>query len=327
MAILPATKLHFNMGVCHQRLALAAESPEQRTRERDAAIDSYNAYLELNPRADDRLSVAATIRNLGGTPSTMPTLIDPVFERTPVPETEAETADTDTDPDTDTDTDIKYPSSGPARPKPTRGRIGIAVIGGIAPQLIAASQIDANTLTGLELHAGGFVGRQKRFLLAAHLGLLSGSGSDRGGLTFFNYGVGLLAEQTWVLGRGEGRLMIGIGGIAALTGQSLSERKRNENDDEDDIQNGDAVLCAVDSGTTVAWRTGVMLAPRGEFNVLLGLRRRSMVGLFIQPSVSVFADGPDGSRCKAGEGPWDNVGVVERTQVRVEIGVGYSFRF
>ena len=78
MDLLPAPKLHYNIGVCHQRLALQAETSQQRTLHRDLAIDSYNTYLEQNPRADDRLEVADTIRELGGVPVTMPSLMKPV---------------------------------------------------------------------------------------------------------------------------------------------------------------------------------------------------------------------------------------------------------
>ena len=78
MTILPAPKLHYNIGVCHQRLALQAETPAERTRHRDLAIDSYNRYLGENPKAGDRLEVAETIRDLGGTPATR--ALVPLFE-------------------------------------------------------------------------------------------------------------------------------------------------------------------------------------------------------------------------------------------------------
>ncbi|WP_146155575.1 hypothetical protein, partial [Enhygromyxa salina] len=129
MALLPAPKLHYNIGVCHQRLALDAESSEDRTRQRDLAIESYNAYLEQNPGAEDRLEVAETIRELGGSATTMPRL-KPLFEddeSTPTdPPTEAPTeAALNDDPsgelETGQDPPGDSPLTAPEPPYPSHG--------------------------------------------------------------------------------------------------------------------------------------------------------------------------------------------------------------
>ena len=81
MALRPNPKLHYNLGVCHQRLtrqAAARGDADAEARHADAAIDAFNAYLRDNPDAPDRAAVELLIRDLGGTPITQPQLRDPL---------------------------------------------------------------------------------------------------------------------------------------------------------------------------------------------------------------------------------------------------------
>lgn len=323
LAILPAPKLHFNIGVCHQRLAMQAKTAQERTRQHDLAIDSYNRYLADNPRAEDRLEVAETIRELGGIPVTMPAL-KPLFE-------EAEqTAETKTEDEPD-DEPNGEPDEAPAEalvspapaesapprkpPYPHHGRFAVMLAGGLSPGIRALASIDAPALLALDLHAGGFLGRQRRFLLAAQTMLYGGTGR-RGVSTFgfSGYSVGLLGQQTWVLGR-EG-VQLSFGGVAALTGQGL-----------DEAETGTRPVCSASQGGQVASRTGALLAPRFDLGVLIGARRRGIIAILVQPSFAAFGDGRTGDLCADDETPWTSLGVRQRWQVQLWAGAGLGFRF
>jgi tetratricopeptide (TPR) repeat protein len=310
IALLPAPKLHYNLGVCHQRLSLSADSPEQRTRERDLAIRSYNAYLEHNPRAEDRLEVAATIRELGGTPVTMPTLM-PLFEgddNPPALEPEPE-------PEPIPGPDLGVVATAePAPPYPHHGRFGATLAGGYSPTLSAAAAIDANAMIALDIHAGGFVGPRRRMLLAAHTGFYAGATLRSNGLALSGYSLGLLGQQTWVVGREA--LMLGLGGVVALTGQGLETRAGVA-----------SPACRSGSDARVAARTGALLAPRFDLGLLLGSRRRGMIGVLVQPSVAIFGDGRSGAGCLADETPWTTHGLPRRWQFQLWLGAGFNFRF
>jgi hypothetical protein len=312
MAILPAPKLHYNIGVCHQRLSLEADTAEARTHERDLAVESYNRYLEENPRADDRLEVAKTIRELGGTPVTMPTL-KPLFEG-------------DTTQDGDTESDIvpseavasepEQPITPPRKqpPYPSHGRFGVMLAGGFSPTMAAANAIDAPAMLALDLHAGGFLGPRRRFLLAAETMLYSGATLRPDGFSFYGYSVGLLGQQAWVVGREAAQLS--FGGLLALTGQGLNQR-----------ENVPPPLCRAERGLQIAGRTGGVVAPRFDLGILLGLRRRGMFSVLVQPSFAVFGDGPRGDQCTDDQTPWTTLGVNRRWQFQLWLGVGYSMRF
>jgi len=330
MAILPAPKLHYNIAVCHQRLALEAETPEARTRERDRAIESYNAYLEQNPQADDRLEVAELIRELGGTPVTRPELKSPfAADDDDEPEAdpdEADEADDPHDPD-DPDAATGDPATGePSEPHtdapretkpipPRHGRVGINLLGGYGPDLASTELIDAPGLFGAEFYGGGMLGPRRRLLLAAYTQLYIGATLDPGGFGLSGYALGLLGEQSWVLGRDA--ILLGVGGVAALTGQALGAR---------DIVEG-APACRLESNTVAARRSGALLGGRLDLGVLIGPRRRGMLGLVVMPSLAIWGDGPTGVDCDAGTTPWTALGLRRRWHVQLWAGAGFSFRF
>ncbi|MFO7565054.1 MAG: hypothetical protein R6X02_20580 [Enhygromyxa sp.] len=320
MAILPAPKLHYNIAVCHQRLSLEAAAPEDRTRERDLAIESYNRYLEQNPRAEDRLEVAETIRELGGTPVTMPAL-KPLFEGGPPDQGEDEGEDegegegeqTPGDPPSAHPPSDPSPSPRKQPPYPAHGRFGVMLAGGFSPTMSAAKAVDAPGLFALDLHAGGFLGRKRQFLLAAQTMLYSGAALRPDGFSFYGYSLGLLGQQTWVVGREAAQLS--LGGVVALTGQGLNQREEVP-----------PPLCRIERGAQIASRSGGVFAPRFDLGILLGLRRRGMLSVLIQPSFAVFGDGPRGEQC-GDETPWTTLGVRRRWQFQLWAGGGYSFRF
>jgi tetratricopeptide (TPR) repeat protein len=330
IALRPAPKLHYNIAVCHQRLSLSVETPEERTRERDLAIEHYNAYLEQNPQAEDRLEVAHTIRELGGTPVTMPGL-KPLFEGEAEAEADPEN-DSETDPkngpddtsepppDPPVDTVIEQPAQ-PHEPPPypNHGRFGVMLLGGFSPDMSKAREVDAPGLFAVDFHGGGFVGKRHRFLLAGHAALFTGATSKPDGLSFYGYSLGLLGQQTWALGGVHGReaVHIGLGGVAALTGQGMNER-----------ENVPSPLCSLDDrGAQIANRTGGLFAPRFDLGILMGARRRGMIGLLAQPSFAVFGQGRTVAACQADETPWTVLGINRRYQFQLWFGAGFSLRF
>jgi hypothetical protein len=321
IALRPAPKLHYNIAVCHQRLSLSAETPEERTRQRDLAVERYNAYLEQNPQAEDRLEVAQTIRDLGGTPVTMPGL-KPLFEGE-TDETPAEPPITEppiTDPPI-ANPPIEHPTQPPPQPPPypNHGRFGVLLVGGFSPALSKAEAVDAPGLFGVDLYGGGFVGKRRRFLLAAHTALFTGATLIPDGLSFYGYSLGLLGQQTWALGGVVGReaVQIGFGGLAALTGQGINERE--------DVP---PPLCSVtDRGAQIANRTGAVFAPRFDLGLLMGARRRGMIGILVQPSFAVFGDGRTAAACQGDDTPWTVLGIHRRFQFQLWAGAGFSLRF
>jgi hypothetical protein len=320
LALRPAPKLHYNIAVCHQRLSLSAEASEERARQRELAIDRYNTYLEQNPQAEDRLEVAQTIRDLGGTPVTMPGL-KPLFEGEPEPPDPEDDGSVETPADPPVDPPIEPTVEPPAKPPPYphHGRFGVLLVGGFSPALSKAAAVDAPGLFALDLHGGGFVGKRRRFLLAAHTAVFTGATLRADGLSFYGYSVGLLGQQTWALGGVVGReaVQIGFGGLAALTGQGINERT-----------NVPPPLCSVtDRGAQIANRTGAVFAPRFDLGILMGARRRGMIGILVQPSFAVFGDGRTGAACQADETPWTILGIHRRFQFQLWVGAGFGLRF
>ncbi|HVI00092.1 MAG TPA: hypothetical protein VM869_15350 [Enhygromyxa sp.] len=318
MAILPAPKLHYNIAVCHQRLSVEAAAAEDRTRERDLAVESYNRYLEQNPRAEDRLEVAEIIRELGGVPVTMPSL-KPLFDGEgegdgeQPPDDSAEPEQSDPEPPIDP-TPPQPPSPRKQPPYPKHGRFGFMFAGGYSPMVGSADSIDAPGLFAIDMHGGGFIGPRRRFLLAAHTMLFSGATLRPDGFSFYGYSVGLVGQQTWVFGR-EG-VQLSFGAVAALTGQGLNQREEVP-----------PPLCSLGRGAQIAARTGGLLAPRFDLGILLGVRRRGAISLLVQPSFAVFGDGPRGEQCSSGQTPWTALDVRKRWDFQLWAGAGYSFRF
>ncbi|HLT35500.1 MAG TPA: hypothetical protein VK034_04420, partial [Enhygromyxa sp.] len=128
------------------------------------------------------------------------------------------------------------------------------------------------------------------------------------------YSVGLLGQQTWVVGREAAQLS--FGGLAAVTGQGLNQRE--------DVP---PPLCSLQRGAQIAGRTGGVFGPRFDLGILLGLRRRGMLSLLLQPSFAVFGDGPVGEQCSGDDTPWTVLGVRKRWQFQLWAGAGYSMRF
>ena len=107
-----------------------------------------------------------------------------------------------------------------------------------------------------------------------------------------------------------------LGLSAALTGQSVGPRE--------DVE---APSCSLDSLTSTARRSGGAFGSRFELAVLLGPHRRAHLSAILSPTLAVFADGPLGDLCEAGETPWTALGLRQRWQLQVWGGGGFGFRF
>lgn len=305
MALRPVPKLHYNLGVCHQRLSLQTDDPETRTRHREQAIDSYNRYLEFNPQAEDRREVATIIRELGGTPVTL-TSTKPVFETKP----SSPVDDAALPPDA-LDGQLALPKP---PPPPHHGRFGVLLGLGVGSSLITNRDIAAPALFMIDLHGGGFVGRQRRFLLAVQTSIYTAGSLRSDRLSFWALHFGLLGEQQWVVARE--RLAIGLGGTIGLASQSVVQGV-----------NAAPPICSVASSTQVAGRNGGSFGGRFELALLAGARRRGMFTVMLQPTFDVFGPPKNGQNCLPGQTPWEALNMTERWQFLVFAGAGYSLRF
>ncbi len=310
MALRPVAKLHYNIAVCHQRLALQSEEAEQRTRHREQAIDSYNQYLALNPDADDRLEVAGIVRELGGRP-VINTPIKPVFERSDEPPPDAEAAQDDEPPPDALDGQLEAPKP---LPLPHHGRFGVLLGTGIGSSLLTNRDIAARGLFLLDLHGGGFVGRKRSFLLAAQTTIYTGAALRSDRLSLWALHLGLIGLQQWVVA--NQRVELGLGGVVGLASQSITQGA-----------NAAPPLCSVNKNTQVAGRNGGEFAARFELAVLVGERRRGMFMVMLQPTFDVFGRPKGGENCLPGQSPWDALAVTERWQFFLFAGAGYSLRF
>jgi tetratricopeptide (TPR) repeat protein len=318
MALRPSPKLHYNIAVCHQRLSLQTDDPEARTRHREQAIDSYNRYLEQNPEAEDRLDVAAIVRELGGTP-VINTPIKPVFE--PVADPPDEGPDPDPDPVPDelppdaVDGQLGDPPALPKPPPPPRhGRFGVLLGLGLGSSLISNRDIAARGLFMIDLHGGGFVGRERRFLLALQTSVYTGASLRTDRLSFWAFHLGLLAEQQWVVARE--RLAIGLGGVVGLASQTVLQGT-----------NAAPPICTVGKNSQVAGRNGGQFGDRFDLSVLIGQRRRGMLMVMLQPTYDVFGPPKNGAGCMVGQSPWEALNVTERWQFLLFASAGYALRF
>lgn len=312
MALRPAPKLHYNIGVCHQRLSLGSDDPQARTRHREQAIDSYNRYLEHNPEASDRREVAAIIRELGGTP-VVNTPIKPVFEGEPSEAEPSESGEGEPLPPDAIDGSLAPPAPKPP-PPPHHGRFGVTLGLGLGSGLLRNQDIAARVLVSFDLHAGGFVGPKRRFLLAAQTSVYSGGSLRSDRLAFWGLHVGLLGQQQWVVARE--RLAIGLGGVVGLASQSVAQGT-----------NAAPPICSINRNSQVAGRNGGQFAARFDLALLVGARRRGMLMVLLQPTIDVFGRPRGGDNCLPDQSPWDALAMTERWQFLMFAGAGFGLRF
>lgn len=343
MALRPAPKLHFNIGVCHEELMLAARGRGDAAAERahaSAAIAAFNAYLREVPGAEDRAAVEDRIRGLGGTPLTQPQL-KPIPPSRPGSQAPADGSASASEPATDPASvepptrefppppsasdpavvpqDYGDPSevSTPVAPdpvsspspdtRPLRGRFG-ATFG-----LLAMPQIDARRLQGqvqaaLTLRGGGFLGRRGRLYLGGAV-LVATAGQAAPDRYALSTQAGLLELE---YGRPIGDAQR-VALLAGVFGAGVREVVR--------VQGARPAACWV--GPKLASQQGGGGAGgRVGLLVLLGARKNHELGVRLSTAVFGFSRG----HASCGTSLFADL-EVPRVRWSVHADTGYSFRF
>ena len=323
MALRPAPKLHYNLGVCHMRLyRQAGERADSAAESRHAAaaIEALNTYLRARPDADDRGEVEDMVRALGGNPVTQAQLRDPMrpIADTPdpaptppaptvIPPTPAPTSPL---PNAAPRTDLPAPRTDlPALP---RGYLGLLLGVAVQPQLAARSELGG--LTGVAvLRGGGRLGARRRIELGGHLAATfpGDATTTRPNLTTTVLAVDL--GYAVPLGRAR-RLELPIGGFVGLAREALRVAPGQPRPP-----------CAIqDDGTLVGARAGGVLGGRLGFAVLVGARRHHELGMHLTLAFHGFGPGPSAPACDA---PGRVLQDVPRARLMLTGALGYAYRF
>ena len=326
LALRPAPKIHYNLGVCHTRLYRAAEASgdaEARSSHAAAAIDAFNTYLRAAPTADDRDAVADMVRALGGAPATAPTLRDPLQPVAP-----AAPAETPATPIADpldrpleaipVPTAIPAPLELPAPAPPLpRGYLGFELGLTAQPQLLTRSNLDGTFQGLLVLRGGARLGARRRMELGAQLTFAVPPQTARTNLA--------LSTQTLVLDLGHAiplgqsrRFELSVGGLVGAAREALR------------VRDGQPLpTCAIQStGTLVAARAGAVLGGRLGFAVLVGARRNHELGMHLTPAFHGFGHGPTGSTGSTGSTCDGHIlQDVPRARFVLTSAIGYAIRF
>jgi len=320
MALRPNPKLHYNLGVCHQRLtreAAARADADAEARHAGAAIDAFNAYLRENPDAADRVAVETLVQDLGGTPATQPRLRDPL---TPLPVAPTPPPDPKHDPPPSTPAPTPSPPPPtPAPPPPApepplpRGYLGAATGLVTQPQLVDTANLDG-AYQGMILARGGArLGKRRGLELGAQLWLALPGQTAVTKLALSTQA--LLLDLGYAVRLGPGRrlelplgLELGVAreGLRVRTGQPLP------------------ACAAHSSGTLVSARPGAMAGGRLGLAVLVGPRRNHEIGMHIHLAFLGFGPGSAATTCD--EPPFAAAGIA-RTRLVLSTSLGYAFRF
>lgn len=346
MALRPSPKIHYNIGVCHQQLMLAARARGDATAEAGqaaAAVEAFKAYLRDAPNAEDRLEVEAAIRDLGGAPVTHGRL-------KPIPPPRTHPVQPDVDAPEDTGASPPPPvaeaaaAAAPFPPPPVaeapaggghvvanegqlradqdqptpphapefRGRVGFG------PGLLGQPQIGTTRLDGAIQGAvtgrfGGFVGARRRAYLGI-AGLLAGAGETaKDKLALHTQALLFDVEYAHPLGRAH-RLELMVGGLLVGAREALRTRTGTQRP-----------TCAADStGTLVGQRGGGGAGGRLGLHVLLGARKNHEIGVRLSTAILGFGKGTAAAGCEPR--PFVELD-VPRARWILLVDTGYSFRF
>lgn len=328
MALRPAAKLHYNIGVCRQQLMQAARERGDAAEEAGqaaAAVASFNAYLREVPAAEDRAEVEEMVRGLGGTPLTQPRLkpippprVEPAETAEP-----AATAEQDKLPEPDKPPEpgpVEVPGGGvvPGAPEPPRtefrpqGRVG-ASLGLLAEPQVGLARLDG-AVQGLVIgRIGGFTGARGRVYLGASLMVSAAGNSGTGKPALTMQTLSFDAEYNHPLGQGR-RVELVLGGFASGAREGLRTRE------------GQALpTCAARStGTLASQRGGGGAGGRVGLLVLLGARRNHEISVRISTAILGFGAGTATSGCAPR--PFAEVD-VPRARLVIVSDAGYAFRF
>lgn len=328
MALRPNPKLHYNLGVCHQRLtreAAARGDQGAEARHAAAAIDAFNAYLRDNPDAADRVAVETLVQDLGGTPSTRPRLRDPLAPL-PVAPTPASTSPgplpkpyeppdaTAEPPSAPITPPAPIPPTAPAPEPPLpRGYLGAATGLVAQPGLVDTPNLDGAYQGMFLVRGGARLGKRRGLELGAQIWLALPGQTDVTRLALSTQALILDVGHAVRLGPNR-RLELPLGlelglareGLRVRTGQPLP------------------ACAAHTSGTLVSARPGGMAGGRLGLAVLVGPRRNHEIGMHIHLAFLGFGPGSAATSCD--ERPFAAAGVA-RTRLVLSTSLGYAFRF
>ena len=312
MALRPSPKLHYNLGVCHQRLtreAAARVDPAAEARHASAAIDAFNAYLRGNPDAPDRATVESLVRDLGGTPATQPQLRDTLA---PLPTSPTPTATpTPTPP---TPAPLPAPPPKPEPPLP-RGYLGGALGLVTQPQLLDTPNLDGGYQAMLLARGGARLGRRRGLELGAQLWLAVPGQTAPTTPALSTQAI--LVDVGYAVPLGPGRrLELPLGAEFGVAREGLRVRAGQPL----------PTCAAATSGTLVAARPGGVAGGRIGFAVLVGPRRNHEIGMHIHLAFFGFGPGPGSASGTCDARPFAAAGVA-RARLVLATSVGYAFRF
>lgn len=333
MALRPAPKLHFNLGVCHEELMLAARARGDAAAESEhaaGAIAAFNAYLREVPGADDRAEVEDRVRGLGGTPLTQPTLKPippprseppptepppmepstpeptPEFPPPPTPEAPSSGSVDYADPTANAGAPQPVASPQPRAPIVPRGRVG-AALGVLGEPQLDPKRVDGAVQGSLTLRFGGFVGARRRVYLGG-AALLATVG-DPSRLALSTQAVTADVEYGHPIGRAR-RVEFVAGAFLAGAREALRARSGRP-----------AGPCAA-GRTVVSQRGGGGAGGRVGLLVLLGAGKNHELGVRLSTAVLGFGKGT--ASCEPR--PFADLD-VPRARWVVFADTGYSFRF
>lgn len=319
MALRPSSKLHYNLGVCHQRLTRAAGERgdlEAEARHASAAIDAFNAYLRDNPDAPDRSAVESLVRDLGGTPATQPQLRDPLAPL-PVAPHDPQARDPPIAPRPPAP--VARPPAPPSPTPPTadpplpRGYLGAA--GGLVsqPQLLGKTLLDGAYQAALMLRGGGRLGKRRGLELGGQAWITASGETSPMHLALYTQVLLVDVGHAVSLGAGR-RIELPLGLEFGVAREALRVRA------------GQALppCAARSSGTLASARAAAVVGGRLGFAVLVGPRRNHEIGMHIH--LAYFGSGRGSAAATCDERPFASAGVPQHRLV-LTTSVGYALRF
>lgn len=322
MQLRPSSKLHYNIGVCHQRLtreAAARGDAQAEAEHASAAIAAFNAYLLARPDASDRAAVEDLVRELGGTPATQARLRDPMagIPRAPPapPATEASPSPPPTHAaspsPSPTNTATTEPGATPSAAP--RGWFGAQLGLAAQPQLHGNSGLDGAYQGLVGLRGGARLGARHRIELGAQLWIGLPGESNPGKLALSTQALLLDLGHALPLGKHR-RLELLTGGIVGLAREALHLRPGQT-----------PPACTVQTARRlVSARVGGVVGGRLGFAVLVGARRHHELGMHFTFALHGFGPGSAAAPCD--ERPFA-AQAVPRARAVVTGALGYAFRF
>lgn len=318
MALRPSPKLHFNVGVCEQRLMEAAVSRGESAAESAhaaAAIAAFNRYLAEKRDAPDRAEVEATIRSLGGTPVTAgqlkpaPTAPAPTAPA-PSPEPEAGPVPDD-EPPAGTSSPTAPPKATPdppvTTPAPSRGHFGGHIGLWSQPQLEGLATVEGAGLALFGLEGAAHLGRRRALRLGGVLDLAA-SAKKAGKLALTAQ---VLALTVGAAPRAGDRFEFPLRLALGLAREALQS-------------DGKAPIpCAV-SPTAPSQRLGGVVGGRVGAAVLVGARRNHGLGLHLGAAFTGYGQGTRATGCNAS--PFVSL-QIPRARGSIAVELAYTVRF